>query len=47
MNIQDLWRWLKGTRQGKFVLLLVAFLLVLYFVATRSPARKEFPWDEP
>lgn len=43
MNLQDIWRWLKGTRQGRFVLLFVAFLLVLYFVATRSPKRTVKP----
>ena len=43
MNLQNIWRWLKGTRQGKFVLLLVAFLIVLYFVSIRSPARKVKP----
>jgi Bacterial conjugation TrbI-like protein len=43
MNLQNIWRWLKGTRQGKFVLLLIAFLIVLYFVSIRSPARKVKP----
>ena len=43
MNIQDSWRWLKGTRQGRFVLLIMAFLLVLYFVSIRLPAKKVKP----
>ena len=43
MNIQNSWRWLKGTRQGRFVLLLVAFLLVLYFVSVRMPVKKVKP----
>ena len=41
MTVQDSWRWLKGTRQGRFVLLLLAFLLVLYFVAIRTPSEED------
>ncbi len=43
MNIQSSWRWLKGTRQGRFVLLLIGFLFVLYLVAIRMPAKKVKP----
>lgn len=43
MNIQTFWRWLKGTRQGRFVLLITAFLAVLYFVAVRTPEKKVKP----
>ena len=43
MNIQNSWRWLKGTRQGRFVLLLVGFLFVLYLVSVRMPAKKVKP----
>ena len=43
MTVEDSWRWLKGTRQGRFVLLLLAFLLVLYFVAVRIPTKKIKP----
>ena len=47
MTIQNSWRWLKGTRQGRFVLLLVAFLIVLYFVAARIPQKKVQPDNRP
>jgi hypothetical protein len=43
MNIQDTWRWLKGTRQGRFVMLILAFLLILWFVSMRLPAKKVKP----
>ena len=39
MNIQKTWSWLKGTRQGRFVMLILAFLLVLYFVSIRLPEK--------
>jgi type F conjugative transfer system protein TrbI len=43
MTIQDSWGWLKGTRQGRFVLLIVAFLLVLYLISLRLPDKKVKP----
>jgi hypothetical protein len=43
MNIQRSWGWLKGTRQGRFVLLLVGFLFVLYLVSVRLPGKKVKP----
>jgi hypothetical protein len=47
MTIQDSWRWLKGNRQGRFVLFLAAFLLVLFFVWLRLPEKKLKPDNRP